>query len=64
MKQTCEMCGGSGQLSYFKGVSRFLLSVEECPECAGLGYILPAEESGSRKDEPSPGLGKEKDDQT
>lgn len=42
-REPCPACGGTGQMSYFKGVSRFLLSVEECPECAGLGYITPAE---------------------
>ena len=42
MKKVCEFCSGSGQISYFKGVSRFLLSTEECPECAGLGYIFTA----------------------
>lgn len=40
MKKTCEICNGSGQLSSFKGVSRFLLSWEECPRCAGLGYLI------------------------
>ncbi|MBU4262071.1 MAG: hypothetical protein KKC76_09395 [Proteobacteria bacterium] len=40
MKKICEICNGSGQLSSFMGVSRFLLSWEECPECAGLGYII------------------------
>ena len=40
MKKLCESCGGSGQIQYFKGVSRFLLSTEECPECAGMGYIF------------------------
>lgn len=43
MKKICEICNGSGQLSSFKGVSRFLLSWEECPECAGLGYIMVPE---------------------
>jgi DnaJ-class molecular chaperone len=38
--QPCPSCGGSGQISYFAGVSRFLLSFEECPGCAGLGYLL------------------------
>ncbi|MGX9727509.1 MAG: hypothetical protein ACTFAK_09390 [Candidatus Electronema sp. VV] len=33
----CPACGGSGQLSSFKGESRFLLSVEECPLCCGTG---------------------------
>ncbi|MCK9295012.1 MAG: hypothetical protein M0P70_07990 [Desulfobulbaceae bacterium] len=40
MKKTCDICNGSGQLSSFKGVSRFLLSWEECPQCAGLGYLI------------------------
>lgn len=43
MKEVCQFCGGSGQISFFKGVSRFLLSWEECPECAGLGYLNAAE---------------------
>jgi len=42
--QPCPACGGSGQLSTFKGVSRFLLTVEECPECAGTGCLLPLED--------------------
>ncbi len=45
MKETaaracCPACHGSGQVSFFQGVSRFLLTWEECPECAGLGYVL------------------------
>jgi DnaJ-class molecular chaperone len=39
MKRTCEHCGGTGQLSYFKGYSRFLLSQVDCPECCGTGYV-------------------------
>lgn len=52
-REVCPGCGGTGQRSYFKGVSRFLLSCEECPECAGLGFRLDPEavenpgESGS-----------------
>ncbi len=42
-KKRCESCGGIGQISYFKGVSRFLLSYEECPECAGLGFLFSSE---------------------
>jgi len=42
-REVCPGCGGSGQVSYFKGVSRFLLSCEECPECAGLGFRLDPE---------------------
>lgn len=35
----CEYCNGTGQISFFGGVSRFSISYEECLECAGLGYI-------------------------
>jgi DnaJ-class molecular chaperone len=35
----CPACGGTGQLNFFKGESRFLLSVEECPACCGFGYM-------------------------
>ena len=41
-KKICGICGGTGQVSYFKGVSRFLLSSEECGECAGTGLQLDA----------------------
>ena len=27
----CEVCGGTGELAYFRGRSRFLLSRKECP---------------------------------
>jgi DnaJ-class molecular chaperone len=36
----CPACGGTGQISTFKGESRFLLTEEECPFCSGLGYLL------------------------
>lgn len=39
-KEICDVCGGAGQISFFQGVSRFLLSTEECSECAGTGYQL------------------------
>jgi DnaJ-class molecular chaperone len=42
-RKKCDICGGSGQYSFFKGVSRFLLSTEECAECAGTGYQLQGE---------------------
>jgi ssDNA-binding Zn-finger/Zn-ribbon topoisomerase 1 len=41
--ETCKGCGGTGQISFFKGVSRFLISCEECPECSGLGYTSKSE---------------------
>ncbi len=40
MEKNCNACGGTGQISFFQGVSRFLLTVEECPECAGTGRQL------------------------
>ncbi|MEW6290877.1 MAG: hypothetical protein AB1545_13590 [Thermodesulfobacteriota bacterium] len=43
-KSICQLCNGSGQISSFLGVSRFLLSWEECPECGGLGYRLPGDD--------------------
>ena len=39
-KQVCPSCGGTGQLNFFQGESRFVFSYEECTECAGLGYLL------------------------
>jgi DnaJ-class molecular chaperone len=36
----CPTCGGSGQISFFQGESRFLLTDAECPACCGLGYLL------------------------
>ncbi|MCI5219455.1 MAG: hypothetical protein D3914_09760 [Candidatus Electrothrix sp. LOE2] len=43
----CPACGGSGQLNFFQGESRFLLSVEECPVCCGFGYVQ--EDEGKRQ---------------
>jgi DnaJ-class molecular chaperone len=46
-KKFCEVCGGTGQVSYFTGVRRFLLSNDECEACAGTGYELDnADEKG------------------
>lgn len=46
-KTICPSCGGTGEIGFFQGESRFLLTREECPVCYGLGYILPEEEGGS-----------------
>lgn len=40
-KKTCDACHGTGQWTFFGGVSRFFFTVEECPECGGLGFIMP-----------------------
>jgi len=48
MKKECDICGVSGQISFFKGVSRFLLSWEECPECNGVWYTIAADDNKER----------------
>ena len=55
-KKICDICGGTGQISFFKGASRFLLSSEECEECAGTGYELNTadEEAGDAAGEKPP----------
>ena len=63
MKKACEICNGSGQVSYFKGVSRFLVSWEECPECAGLGYKISSGTSGELEEKNS-GPEKEENNET
>ena len=50
MNKICEFCNGTGQIKFFKGVSRFLLSSEDCPECAGIGFIVC--EEMENKEEP------------
>ncbi len=55
-KKTCQTCGGAGQVSSFQGVSRFLLSWEECPECCGLGFIVGGDDDGAEAVEEDGGL--------
>lgn len=45
-KKVCNTCGGSGQIGYFQGESRFFITREECPACFGLGYVLADREPG------------------
>ena len=45
-KKTCNTCGGSGEIGFFQGESRFFITREECPACCGLGYVLDEELSG------------------
>ncbi len=44
----CPGCGGSGQTAFFAGESRFMLTREDCPDCAGTGLILPENEEPER----------------
>jgi DnaJ-class molecular chaperone len=46
-KTPCPTCGGTGQISFFQGESRFLLTDEECPACSGLGYLVDEEDDSS-----------------
>jgi len=48
MQKQCSTCNGSGQISYFLGESRFLLTYEECPDCMGTGF--EQEERDSEQD--------------
>ena len=52
-RKVCNTCGGSGEIGYFAGESRFFITREECPACFGLGYVLedePGAEAGSESD--------------
>lgn len=49
---TCPSCGGSGQLGSFGGVSRFVISWDECEECCGTGFI-PQEQNSLDPDSSS-----------
>ena len=46
-KKICDVCGSTGQVSYFKGASRFLFSTDECSGCAGAGFQLGHDEDTS-----------------
>ena len=50
-RPVCPNCGGTGNLSTFRGESRFMFTHEECPFCFGFGYV-PEEENGSEGHEP------------
>jgi len=47
IRQTCNTCGGSGEIGYFQGESRFVITREECPACCGFGYTLEDEDPAS-----------------
>ncbi len=54
--KVCPTCGGSGEIGYFQGESRFFITREECPACDGFGYVLeedggdPAGQAGDDKE--------------
>jgi DnaJ-class molecular chaperone len=52
MRSVCNECHGTGQRRYFKGESRFVLSQDECPACAGLGFVEEQDTSTSKDDDP------------
>lgn len=55
MRSVCNECHGTGQRRYFKGESRFVLSQDECPACAGLGFVEEPEANPSENlDEDAP----------
>tara|TARA_Y100001933_G_C18817733_1_gene487820 strand:+ start:295 stop:561 length:267 start_codon:yes stop_codon:yes gene_type:complete len=56
MEKICDICGGSGQLGQFRGLSRFVLTYEECPECYGTGIRQGTEEKEAPGADTSPVL--------
>jgi len=38
-KAPCPGCNGTGQMTWFGGVSRFQFSYTDCPECNGFGFL-------------------------
>jgi excinuclease UvrABC ATPase subunit len=38
-KEPCSGCNGTGQMTWFGGVSRFQFSYTDCPECNGVGFL-------------------------
>ncbi|RJX22036.1 MAG: hypothetical protein C4563_04020 [Desulfobulbus sp.] len=58
MKKPCATCGGTGQIGFFQGESRFLLTWEECPRCLGTGLREAPEEGRTIASDPQTGKGK------
>ncbi|MDX9834433.1 MAG: hypothetical protein RBT36_04375 [Desulfobulbus sp.] len=38
-RRVCDTCGGSGEIGFFAGESRFFITREECPACNGVGSL-------------------------
>jgi len=58
-KKVCSTCGGSGEIGYFQGESRFFITREECPACFGLGYVLEEEPGKADPDQDTDSHGQE-----
>lgn len=54
-KKVCQTCGGSGEIGFFQGESRFFITREECPACCGCGYVLEDADVQSGPDEQASG---------
>ena len=39
LSDPCPGCNGTGQMTWFGGVSRFQFSYTDCPECNGVGFL-------------------------
>lgn len=53
MEKVCDICGGSGQIGQFLGVSRFVITWEECPECCGTGVFKDLKENADQNNDSS-----------
>ncbi len=63
-KQVCNTCGGSGEIGFFQGESRFFITREECPACYGLGYVLEEDEPGKTTTIPAPDTENQEDEES
>jgi len=64
MENVCEICGGSGQIGQFLGVSRFVITWDECPECCGTGICHPSEKQTPQDETPPTPLASKENKQT
>lgn len=49
----CPGCGGSGQIAFFRGVSRFVMDWDDCPDCCGTGLLDASANEAAVTDVPS-----------
>ncbi len=53
----CPGCNGTGQMTWFGGVSRFQFSYDDCPECNGTGFLDPPPENTLQPEQIASGSG-------